>query len=238
MPLLRLAEGVIAREHTIGVERGLTRFEAFTDAVFAIGLTLTIVELPTVGLVEGRPAAEGLARALAAEWPAYLALGVSWWAIGVYWLQHHFSGRIYSRTDHVFSALNLLFLLAVNVTPFPIRLWTEHLGAAGDVDTAMTVLSFALLAPAIGWMGKWLYAVQGGRLVDERLEGQYLRRMTWQYGLSTLALAGAAALSLAAPAWGLGLSLAVTFAYVLPPPSPRYKPGQEPDAREVEDADT
>jgi uncharacterized membrane protein len=50
--------------------------------------------------------------------------------IGAYWLQHHYSGRIYAKTDHWFGAINLLFLLAIVVIPYPIRVWCFHLGTA------------------------------------------------------------------------------------------------------------
>ena len=224
----------MARKSAIGAERGLTRFEAFTDGVFAIALTLLIVELPSPGSFDGPPEPAGLMRALAEEWRAYLALGVSWWVIGVFWLQHHYTGRIYSRTDHVFSLLNLIFLLGVNLTPFAIRIWAEHLDQPEDARTAMTLLACVLALPSAGWMGKWLYA-QRRELTDQRLDPAFLRRMTRQHAASTGAMLAAAALSVVAPAWGLGLAMAVTFAYAWPPRRPLFQDG-DPGDLDVEDA--
>src|SRR5690349_1272788 len=98
---------------THGAERGLDRFEGFSDAVFAIALTLLIVEIKVPGSPDGPHGYSNLARAMAEQWREHLALVLCYVVIGAYWLQHHYSGRIYAKSDHWFSAINLLFLLAI-----------------------------------------------------------------------------------------------------------------------------
>ena len=220
--------------HTAGAERGLQRFEAFTDAVFAIALTLLIVELKAPGSIDGPPEPQGLAAALREDWRQYVGLGVSFSVIGIYWLQHHYTGRIYRRTDHVFSLFNLIFLFGVTFVAFPIRVWADHLGEPLDENVAATFLAWALVVPSVAWCLKWIYAAPGRRLMDERLDDAFLRRLTVQYLGSTALMIGAAVISLFAPTTGVALSLLVTAAYVLPPPSIRYKPGQEPDREQIE----
>src|SRR5579875_3658716 len=105
---------------THGAERGLGRFEGFSDAVFAIALTLLIVEIKVPGSPEGTHGYSDLAHAMAEQWRQYLALVLCYVVIGAYWLQHHYSGRIYAKSDHWFGAINLLFLLAIVVIPYPI----------------------------------------------------------------------------------------------------------------------
>ena len=99
--------------HTFGAVRGLKRLEGFSDAVFAIALTLLVVEIKPPGTPEGPEVGASLWHAIAEQWREHLALLISFFAIGVYWLQHHHSGRIYVHSDHGFSAINLGFLLAV-----------------------------------------------------------------------------------------------------------------------------
>ena len=89
---------------THGAERGLDRFEGFSDAVFAIALTLLIVEIKVPGSPEGPHGYSGLAGAMAEQWREFLALILCYVVIGAYWLQHHYSGRIYAKTDHWFGA--------------------------------------------------------------------------------------------------------------------------------------
>ncbi len=221
----------MASDDTSGAERGLSRIEGFADAVFAISITLLVVEIHPPGTFGGPPETHGLAATLLGEWRAYLGLAISYAVIGAYWLQHHYSGRIYSKSDHVFSFLTLAFLAGVMCQPYPARLWTEHLGhGATDERAAAIFFAWALLAPGVGWLAKWLYALQGWRLMDERLEPGFLRQMTVRYCLATALLAAGALLSLLAPLWGLGLNLAITAGSALPPPRPRFvgaDPGPE-----------
>jgi hypothetical protein len=84
---------------THGAERGLDRFEGFSDALFAIALTLLIVEIKAPGSPEGPRGYSDLAAAMVGHWREYLALVLRYVVIGAYWLQHHYSGRIYAKTD-------------------------------------------------------------------------------------------------------------------------------------------
>ncbi|MGI8840526.1 MAG: TMEM175 family protein [Caulobacteraceae bacterium] len=222
----------MASDDTSGAERGLGRIEGFADAVFAISITLLVVEIHPPGTFGGPPETHGLVAALLGEWRAYLGLAMSYGVIGLYWLRHHYSGRIYVKSDHIFSFLTLVFLAGVMCQAYPIRLWTGHLGrgVAADGRAAAIFLAWSLLVPGLGWLAKWLYALQGRRLMDERLESGFLRQMTIHYSASAALLAAGALISLLAPLWGLALGLAVTAAYVLPPPRPRYvgaDPGPE-----------
>lgn len=95
------------RSETHGAERGLDRFEGFSDAVFAIALTLLIVEIKVPGSPEGPQGYSDLARAMAEQWREYLALVLCYVMIGAYWLQHHYSGRIYvNRSGHRVRSCN------------------------------------------------------------------------------------------------------------------------------------
>jgi len=66
------------------------RLEAFSDGVFAIAITLLVIELHTPEVGEGG----SLAAALWAQWPSYVAYLVSFLTIGVIWLNHH---RVFTR---------------------------------------------------------------------------------------------------------------------------------------------
>ena len=220
---------------TQGAVRGLTRFEGFSDAVFAIALTLLIVEIKAPGSPDGPHGYADLVRAMAEQWREHLALVLCYVVIGAYWLQHHYSGRIYARSDHWFSALNLLFLLAIVVVPYPIRVWCYHLGSRFE-DTASVTLVVGLAATACTWMAKWFYGSSGGRRVmDERLAPDFLKQMTRRYGLATLIQIAAVPLTLVAPRVGAALALACVAFFLLPQPKPRYRPGETPSAEEVTD---
>ena len=216
---------------TCGAERGLKRFEGFSDAVFAIALTLLIVEIKVPGSTDGPHGYSDLAHAMADQWREYLALALCYVVIGAYWLQHHYSGRIYAKSDHWFGALNLLFLLAIIVIPYPIRLWCFHLGTRFEPVASLTVVA-ALALTASTWMAKWFYGMSGRRVMDERLAPDFLRQMTRRYGLATLIQIAAVAVEIALPRVGVILALLFVAWFLLPQPKPRYKPGEEPSEEE------
>ena len=216
---------------THGAERGLSRFEGFSDAVFAIALTLLIVEIKVPGAPDGPHGYSDLARAMVEQWREFLALLLCYVVIGAYWLQHHYSGRIYDKSDHWFGAINLLFLLAIISIPYPIRIWCFHLGT-GFEHTASVTLVAGLALLACTWMGKWFYAMPGRRLMDERLAPDFLRQMTRRYGIATLMQIAAVPVTIAAPRVGAAIALLCVAFFLLPQPAPRYKPGEEPSAEE------
>ena len=221
---------------TFGAVRGLSRFEGFTDAVFAIALTLLIVEIKPPGAPEGPDGYASLLHAMAEQWREHLALLLCYVTIGAYWLQHHYIGRIYARSDQVFVLINLVFLLAIVMVPYPIRVWCYHVGTSFEPAAALTLTS-ALAFTAVAWMAKWFYGMSGGRRVmDERLAPDFLKQMTRRYGIGTLIQIAAIPIAIAMPRIGAAIALFAVAWFLLPQPSPRYLPGQEPDREEKEQA--
>lgn len=216
---------------TSATARKTTRLEAFSDAVLAIAITLPIAELraPEVG-------SDGdLLVELTKLWPSYLAYLLSFIVIGIYWSRSHFLGKILEKTDHFYNLLNLLFLASVSVLPFPTRMFANHVQGDANSKTASAVYATALLFPTLIWATKWFYAVRN-KLVDARITDAYLRRGQMVYAATTTTLALSAAVTFANWRWGVGLAGLTTLAYLLPPKSPEYKPGEEP-AHELEEAE-
>src|SRR5512132_2300676 len=125
-----------------------TRLEAFSDGVFAIAITLLVLEirLPPAAEIEH---AGGLAHALFALWPSYAGYVVSFVTVGIMWANHHELIRLLSRADHGLIVWNLLLLLAISFTPFPTAVMAEHLPHPGwdrNVAVAFYCGSFTLTA--------------------------------------------------------------------------------------------
>ncbi len=100
--------------------QGTTRLEAFSDGVFAIAITLLVLEL-SIG-----DSGTALERVLA-TWPLYLADLVSFLTIGAAWLAHTVITHRLIEVDGIFLRLNLLLLMFVSLLPFPTRLVAERL---------------------------------------------------------------------------------------------------------------
>jgi uncharacterized membrane protein len=216
---------------THGAERGLNRFEGFSDAVFAIAVTLLIVEIKVPGSPDGPHGYSDLARAMAEQWREHVALVLCYVVIGAYWLQHHYSGRIYAKSDHWLGAINLLFLLAIVVIPYPIRVWCFHFGTRFEPVASVTLVA-GLALIACTWMAKWFYGLPGRRLMDRRLAPDFLRQMTRRYGIATLMQVAAIPLAIPAPRAGVAVALLCVAFFLLPQPKPRYQPGEAPNEDE------
>ncbi len=100
------------------------RLEAFSDGVFAIAITLLVLELH----VPGR--GEVLVRSLEHEWPRYLGYFVSFAFIGGVWIAHSNMTRFIKAADPTLMRLNLTLLLSVSLLPFTTAVAATHLFAS------------------------------------------------------------------------------------------------------------
>ena len=129
------------------------RLEAFSDGVFAIAITLLVLDLH----VPARDALHGsLGRALATQWPSYAAYVTSFLIIGIIWMNHHAVFRLVRTVDRRVLFVNLLLLMVVSAIPFPTALFAEYLTAGRDAKIAALVYSAVMLAMAVVFTGLYL----------------------------------------------------------------------------------
>src|SRR4051794_13556034 len=137
---------------------GIDRILAFSDSVFAIAITLLVLDLRVT------PDAHDLGRSLRDAWPHYLSYALSFFTIGVVWAQHHGLFRLIRRSDHVFLLINVLFLLWLAALPFPTGVLAEYLGKDGE-QTAMLFYVGTWIVGTIPFNVLWRYAASGDRLL-------------------------------------------------------------------------
>jgi TMEM175 potassium channel family protein len=142
-------------EERQGVELRLERVVFFSDAVFAIAMTLLVVNLPVPAFV-GPVSQQRLADALAADLPRVFAYVLSFFVIGSYWLAHWRRYALVKRVDDRLVALNLLLLGFVAVIPFPSAL----LGQYGAQPLAVVIYALVLAAGGLVGTAAWLYAAR------------------------------------------------------------------------------
>jgi uncharacterized membrane protein len=177
------------------------RMEAFSDGVFAIAVTLLVLELSV-------PAGSGdhLLRAFAEQWPSYLAYVVSFATIGGVWVAHSVITEYLERADAVLVRLNLLLLLVVSFLPFPTRLLAEYIRENRPERVAATIYGITLLLASTMVSVLWRYAVRR-RLVHPDSADVELQMITKRL---TPGLAGYVALIIV----GLFLPLVAVFGYL------------------------
>ncbi len=119
---------------------GTGRTEAFSDGVFAIAITLLILE---VNVPE--TAFDNLWRGIADQWPSYLAYVTSFITIGGIWLAHHGIFRRLQYANTPLMLINLLLLMAVSFLPFPTKLMAEAINSSDAERTAVIFYGLSLL---------------------------------------------------------------------------------------------
>jgi uncharacterized membrane protein len=140
--------------------------------------------------------------------------------IGIYWVNHHYTGKLYARADHAFNLLNLLFLMFIAFLPLPTRILASYLVDPANRTAAAAIYTAALALAAIAWTLKWLYAARTPGIIDVRYGQHYIARLTRMYVVSALAYTAAVPLTLVEPWLGLGAALALTLSYLRRPPAP------------------
>ncbi len=112
--------------------------EAFSDGVLAVVITLLVLDLHTSATSE-----QSLAEQLREEWPAFAAYVVSFFVIGVIWVNHHAVVRLLARIDRPMLFYNLLLLFWVTTIPFTTSTLAEFL-QRGGADSRVAVLLYGL----------------------------------------------------------------------------------------------
>src|SRR5215216_2344432 len=133
----------------------LSRMEAFSDGVFAIAITLLVLELSVPEGSEGQ-----LLSAVLSLWPSYLAYLVSFATIGATWLGHNTITHYMHGANTAFLRLNLALLLLVSFLPFPTKLLAENLGSRDDEKVAATIYGITLLGAMLLLSLLWLQALR------------------------------------------------------------------------------
>jgi len=140
------------------------RIEAFSDGVFAIAITLLILEIKIPN--HDAVTIHGLGHELLALWPAYLAFLVSFVTILVIWVHHHWMFTLIRRADHLFLYWNGLLLMLVTIVPFSTGLLAEYLSHP-EARIAASLYTGNFLTIALAFHGLWRYASLRGRLLEK-----------------------------------------------------------------------
>ncbi|MCB0237491.1 MAG: DUF1211 domain-containing protein [Anaerolineae bacterium] len=189
---------------------GLERLIFFSDAVFAIAITLLTLEirLPAAGDSLSNAA---LVHDLLSIWPEYLAFIISFLVIGSFWIGHHRKFRYIAFYDHRLLFINLLLLMTIAFIPFPTEVISEYGNRAATIFYAL-----AMIPPCILSVTLWYYAAHNNRLIAHDTDDHVRRREM----VKPLAVAGVFVISiglafvnsdLAKFSWGLVAVVAIVL---------------------------
>src|SRR4051794_5919308 len=188
------------------------RLEAFSDGVFAIAITLLVLEIH----VPEHPK-EGLARALLDQWPAYASYVVSFFVIGIIWINHHAVFDHLVRVDRALLFLNLLLLFGVALLPWPTNVLATYMQEGGADERVAAVLYtgvMTLMGASFGAL--WTYATRHRRLLDDSLSAEEIRLRTRRFTIGAPVYAFAMLVGLVSAAACLVINALLAVYYALP----------------------
>lgn len=186
-----------------------TRVEAFSDGMFAIAITLLILEIKVPTSPPG-----SLSQALLHQWPSYLAFLLSFFYIGVMWMNHHRMFTHIRKSNDTLLIFNLLLLLGVTAVPFPTAVLAANLGTR-DQRTAALFYNGVFVVIALFFNVLWRYAVSR-QLLDKSLESS-ASMISRQYAVGPLMYALCMVMTLVDVRVSLGLNVALAIYFAFPP---------------------
>jgi uncharacterized membrane protein len=184
------------------------RLEAFSDGVFAVAITLLVLE---IGIPEGND----LWHKLGEEWPSFAAFFVSFWVIGIIWVNHHGVIDHLKRADRGVLYLNLFLLMSVVLIPFATALMAQNLNSGDDehVAAAVYAASFVLMAVTFGVL--WEYITRHREKLGVELTDEEVRRRSLAFQIGNPFYAIAVVVAFISPAAVLVIIGALAVYYMV-----------------------
>ena len=156
-----------------------TRIEAFSDGVFAIAITLLILDIH----VPDPEPNTSLIKAMLAEWTSMLALLIGFFTILICWINHHYMFQMINKSNSKLLLVNGFKLLVVTITPFSTALLSKHL-ASEWCQSAINIYTFNFALMGIAMTSVWCYAYLNGFVKVE--SNEVLRAVTQLYIFASL----------------------------------------------------
>jgi uncharacterized membrane protein len=196
-----------------------TRLEAFSDGVFAVAITLLALNITVAGPGLGHPK---LTDQLASHWPAFVAYAISFFTIGIIWVNHHALLRSVRAVDRTLLFLNLVLLLFVVLIPFGTATAAEYLSKDNwDSRVAMALYAGVFVGMSLGFGGIFEWTLHSESVDQPVPPGRrWAARIRFVGGAGVYAVAAVIALFSAYAAFVLMGLVAVYYIFERTPTSP------------------
>ncbi|MGC4807111.1 TMEM175 family protein [Micromonospora sp. DT233] len=184
------------------------RAVAFSDAVFAIIITLLVLDLRVPATGPG-----GLWAGLLDQWPVYLAYVTSYLYVAVNWLNHRGTFHRIRCTDQGLHWVNLGVLFAVALLPFVTAVVSEAVqhGSRADERVAVTLYALVGVVLSVAWLGLYHHLSRHRELLQPHTPARFfaVERRRAVLGIVSYALAGLAG-------WLVSVPVALVVFLLLP----------------------
>jgi uncharacterized membrane protein len=195
----------------VGDEKSKSRIEFLNDGVFAIVMTLLVLEIAAPQLSHSEAQVE-LPRRLLELWPLLLSYVTSFMILGLFWITHEDMFHHIKRANRIFLWLNILYLMFIAFIPFS----TSLLGEYGDQQISVVIYGINIVIAAF-WMNmQWWYATKDHHLVDSDLDRTIITAISRLLLVGPITYLVAVVLSFASVQISLVIYIAIPFYYLIP----------------------
>jgi uncharacterized membrane protein len=205
-----------------------TRLEAFSDGVFAVAITLLALNLTVEGPGPGHPK---LTDQLGSHWPAFVAYLISFFTIGIIWVNHHALLRSVKAVDRTLLFLNLVLLLFVVLIPFSTATAAEYLSKDNwDARVAMALFAGVFVGMSVAFGGIFEWTLHSESVLQPvPPERRWAARIRFVGGAAVYAVAVVIALFSAYAAFALMGLVAVYYIFERTPAASKASEDEKPD---------
>lgn len=162
-----------------------SRLEAFSDGVFAVAITLLVLQFSAPEVQSGK-----LLAALLGQWPQLVTYVASFLTVGVVWVNHHTIFRGLKAVDRTIQFINLVLLLTVVLVPYPTELLGRYLNSGQNGSVAAAFYALVMTVMAISFQTLVAWALTHPNLLRPEVNVRRVRSVVPRFalGLVTYAL--------------------------------------------------
>ena len=210
-------------------DKETSRLEAFSDGVFAVAITLLVLNIKPLSdevLRDG-----GFWNEFSRQYPALLAFVTSFFTIGIMWINHHRLFNHIKRSDTALMLFNLLLLLVIVFIPYPTALVAQQYALSPEMHDAALLYSGTNVILAICFNLLWRYASYHNRLLSKDADTHAVMAISRQYLFGPLLYLIAFGLAFVSVAASIIFLLLLALFFALPPRLARSLPSSNDSTR-------
>ena len=191
-----------------------TRLEAFSDGVFAIAITLLVLEIRLPASTDSAKAGS-LVKAILQLWPVYLAYATSFMTIAVMWANHHTMFKMIRRSDRSMLLINAVLLMVITFLNFPTTIVAEYIQKP---DAAVAAMFYSGTQFVIGVLFNimWWYVMRRPHLLEHGITKEQGQKLLRQYTVGLTAYPVAFVVAFFSADLSIILCLLVAVFFALP----------------------
>jgi uncharacterized membrane protein len=193
------------------------RLERLTDGVFAIVMTILVLEI-TIPYISPADVSSELPKELINLLPVLLSYGISFIILGFFWISHDDQFHYIRRVNRPLLGISIFYLMFIALLPFSASL----LGEFGNQQVSILVYGINLVICSFWNYLHWWYVTRNHLLVDKDLDPTFIRRELRRYSISILIYIVAIILAFVNINLSIFLFVATPLYYLMPFEKDKY----------------